>query len=523
LAVEMPPPVHFAAMDAGSNAIRLVIARAGSLQDMEELHAERAAVRLGHHVFTNGRMDEDTITRAVRAFRLFRNLMDRYGVTAWRAVGTAATREARNSRRLIARIREKAGIDLQVISSAEEARLVRLAVRGALGDTVTPQLIFDLGGGSLELNFLDARKIVRSTALPLGTVRLMDTCHVEGKISKDTYTQLRQKVRALLRTSATHLRKTGDGPAVACGGNAEALATIVPGPRFRGLPVLNAAALREQLWDILERDVPGRMREYGVRRDRAEVMGIAAIVIYTITEWLGVRELVVPGVGVREGVLLELVAQHFGPVQLSETERKQQRILLAGAEWFARRTGYDSRHAAEVCRLAGSLFDQLRPLHRMRAEMRALLEVAAILHDTGNFISRKSHHRHGEYLVRYSEIPGLQGLQRDIVACMVRYHNGKSDPRPDHKMYHSLDNEQRREIRMLSAILRIAEKLDDGHHAGVASVQVAIERRNVIFRIQPRPGTILNLLGLQRRAALFESEFDHKAIFRRTQLKEQVA
>jgi exopolyphosphatase/guanosine-5'-triphosphate,3'-diphosphate pyrophosphatase len=282
-------------------------------------------------------------------------------------------------------------------------------------------------------------------------------------------------------------------------------------------------ALHERLGDILEHDVPGRMRAFGVRRDRAEVMGIAAIVISTICEWLGIRDLIVPGVGVREGVLRELVAQHFGPVQLSEAERKQQRILLAGAEWFARRTAYDNRHAGEVCRLAGSLFDQLRPLHRMRPEMRGLLEVAATLHDTGNFISRKLHHRHGEYLVRYSEIPGLQGLQRDIVACLVRYHNGKSDPEQEHKMYHSFDNDQRRDIRMLSAILRVAEKLDDGHREGVGSIQVAIERRNVIFRIQPRAGTILNLVGLQRRAELFEREFNRKAIFRRAQLKEQVA
>lgn len=519
----MPPPVHFAAIDAGSNAIRLVIARASSLQDVEELHTERASVRLGHHVFTTGRMDEETIARAARAFRQFRNQMDRYGVTAWRAVGTAAAREARNSARLVERIREKAGIELQIIGSAEEARLVRQAVRGALGHAVSPRLIFDLGGGSLELNFLDGDKIVRSAALPLGTVRLMDTCHVEGKISKEACEQLRQRVRALLRSSVPLMRKSGAGPAVACGGNAETLATIAPGARFRGLPVLNAVVLRQRLGYILDRDVATRMRAFGVRRDRAEVMGIAAIIISTLGEWLGVSSLVVPGVGVREGVLRELVTRHFGPVQFSEEERKQQRILLAGAEWFARRTGYDSRHAAEVCRLAASLFDQLRPLHRMTAEMRVLLEVAAILHDTGNFISRKSHHRHGEYLVHYSEIPGLQGIQRDIVACLVRYHNGKSDPQQDHKMYHSLDNDQRHQIRMLSAILRLAEKLDDGHRAGVASVQVAIERRIVIFRIQPRPGTILNLAGLQRRAPLFETEFDRKAIFRRAQLKEQVA
>ncbi len=431
-------------MDAGSNAIRLVIARASSLEKIEELHAERAAVRLGHNVFTRGRMDEETMARAVRAFREFRRQMDRYGVTAWRAVGTAAAREARNGRRLIERIREKSGIDLEVISSAEEAGLVREAVRAALGETVSPRLIFDLGGGSLELNFLNGHEIERSVALPLGTVRLMDTHRVDGAVSEDTFTQLRQHVLALLRTSLPHARKHAGAPAVACGGNVDALWQFAPGPRFRGIPVLNVALMRERMWNILSRDVPGRMKAFGVRRDRAEVMGIAAIVISTLCEWLGHRSLLVPGVGVREGVLRELVAEHFGPVRLSEQERKQQRVLLAGAEWFARKAGYDARHGAEVCRIAASLFDQLRPLHRMGAEMRVLLEVAAVLHDVGSFVSRKSHHRHGEYLVRYGEIPGLQGWQRDVVACLVRYHNGKSDPRQDHRDYHYMDSGRRR-------------------------------------------------------------------------------
>ena len=370
-------------MDAGSNAIRLVIARASSLEKIEELHMERAAVRLGHNVFTRGRMDDETIEKAARVFREFRRQMDRYGVSAWRAVGTAAAREARNSRGLLQRIREKSGIELEVISSAEEAALVRTAVRASLGEIVSPRLIFDLGGGSLELNFLgnrtgngrDKQEIAQSMALPLGTVRLMDSYRLDGIVSKQVLAQVRLHVLALLRTSLPNPRSLSGLPAVACGGNSEALAQFAGGPRFRGVPVLNVSLLRERMADILSRDVRGRMRAFGVRRDRAEVMGIAAIVISTLCEWLGLRSLLVPGVGVREGVLHELVAQHFGPVQLSQEERKQQLVLLAGAEWFARRTGYDAGHASEVRRIAGSLFDQLRPLHRMGAEMRVLLEV----------------------------------------------------------------------------------------------------------------------------------------------------
>src|SRR6202011_3636293 len=128
LALDLAAPVHFAAIDAGSNALRLVIARAASPGSIGELEAERTEVRLGHNAFTRHRLDEETIALASRAFRHFRRRMDRYDVQRYRAVATAATREARNRRELIDRIRRKSGIELEVISGAEEARLVRKAV-----------------------------------------------------------------------------------------------------------------------------------------------------------------------------------------------------------------------------------------------------------------------------------------------------------------------------------------------------------------------------------------------------------
>src|SRR6202043_2689730 len=110
-------------------------------------------------------------------------------------------------------------------------------------------------------------------------------------------------------------------------------------------------------------------------------------------------------------------------------------------------------------RLALSLFDQLRPLHEMEPDLRVVLEIAALLHDIGHFVHRKSHHRHGEYLVRNGEIPGLRGWRRDMAAALVRYHNCKSDPQLEHASYATLDGPRRRESRLLSALLRIAEKL----------------------------------------------------------------
>ena len=113
----MAAPVQLTAIDAGSNAIRLVIARATSPRKIEILESERVPVRLGHNAFTRHMLDDDTISRAARAFRHFRDHMDRHHVTSYRAVATAAAREIRNYRRLMERIQRKSGIELEVISS----------------------------------------------------------------------------------------------------------------------------------------------------------------------------------------------------------------------------------------------------------------------------------------------------------------------------------------------------------------------------------------------------------------------
>jgi exopolyphosphatase / guanosine-5'-triphosphate,3'-diphosphate pyrophosphatase len=516
-------PVQLSAIDAGSNAIRLVIARATSPHHIQILENERVAVRLGHNAFTRRMLDDDTISRASRAFRHFRDRMDHYHVSAYRAVATAAAREVRNYRHLMDRIRRKSGIELEVISSEEEARLVCSAVHWALGDSVQPRLIFDLGGGSLELNFFDRHVLQHRIALPLGTIRLMETYSIAGAIDEDQARRLRHHVESLLRSVLPSPPKLSRAISVACGGNAEALVRLAPGPPVGRTPAINVRLLKDQTWRLLGLDVPGRMRVFRVRKDRAEVMGIAAIIITTLAKWLDLRTMLVPGVGVREGVLLDLVAEQYSAGAASEEEKSRAAELQANARWFGRRLNYDPQHADQVSRLALSLFDQLRPIHEMGPEQRMILELGALLHDIGHFIHRKAHHRHGEYLIRNGDIPGLRGWRRDMVAALVRYHNCKSEPQLEHASYASLDGPRRRQARMLTALLRIAEKLESEHAQRVAGVDVQIAGSRAIFLIRALDGTRLDVSRLERKAALFEREFHLKAEFRRAQRREKVA
>jgi len=498
-------PVQFATIDAGSNAIRLLIARAESPPRVRVLETERVAVRLGHNVFASGAFDRATITAAAKAVHHFRALMNRYHVTKYRAVATSATREAKNRAALLRRIQREAGIRLEVIGGDEEASLVRGAVRASLGSELAPRLIVDLGGGSLELNLMRGGDVERSVTLPLGTVRLMETFDAAGEIDPAMRSALERRIVAKIGRNLSRAGDLSRAVVVACGGNAEALAQIAPGRRPHGIPTLSLRVLANRLPQILGSDVRGRMRLFHVRRDRAEVMGIAGIVFTTLGRLLSLREMLVPGVGVREGVLEALVNEHFAARPLPADDARA-RMLVDKAREFGRRLHSDAKHAEHVRALALALFDQLRPLHGMGREERLVLALGALLHDVGHFVNHVDHHKHGEYLVRYGEIDSLSGWRRDMLACLVRYHY-KAEPLPDHKVFGSLDTERQHQTRALTAILRLASALDVDMRRSVRRVDVAFGRGEVILRVDAASSERHPVEEVMRRARLFEEEF----------------
>src|SRR5271165_5852876 len=242
----MSEPVHIAAIDAGSNAVRLSVARAYSAMDIEPLHNERYSLRLGEGVFLRHRFSEEIFIKATKAFNHFKEIMDEYGVTRYRAVATSATREARNRDSFVRRIKQKSGIGLEVISAGEESRLGREAVISALGPESPPRCIVDLGGGSLEVSILRDHHVLRGAQLPVGTVRLMTTLDIPGVIRPPQGEQVRRYVRALLESKLPSRPNLGESIAVALGGNAETLANVAPGPRRNGLPTIELTLLRER-------------------------------------------------------------------------------------------------------------------------------------------------------------------------------------------------------------------------------------------------------------------------------------
>lgn len=232
--------------------------------------------------------------------------------------------------------------------------------------------------------------------------------------------------------------------------------------------------------------------------------------------------MIAPRVGVREGLLYELASSQMGPPQLTDEQRKRSQVMLAGAESYAHKVRCDQKHAEQVQVLALQLFDQLWPYHQMDFEARTVLACAAELHDCGVLINRKAHHRHGEYLIHNAKIPGLRGWAKNMTACLVRYHNRKSEPSTTHAVFATLNGEQRKKTRILAGMLRLAERLESDHRQGISKITVEGGPRDVRIHVEMRDASRLNLAGIERKARLLEQELNLRLSFQRVLVVEKV-
>lgn len=505
-----PPalPVRLACVDMGSNAIRFMAAEFTGDREWTVLASERSAVRLGHGVYLSGKLDGAAMNAAVAAMSGFRAEMERLGVLAYRAVATSAVRESSNGKEFVARLREEAGVQLDVISGSEEARLVHLAVASKMPLGDRRWILVDLGGGSVEVSLVDGNGVLWSESHTMGSVRLLEELTEAGAEPGRFQRLLREYVATLrLPAAAGHLELAGY---VATGGNIEELARLAAPSTVNGVAVLSTDDLRAVIDRLARTSFRQRVVELGLREDRADVILPAALVYERLAELAYADEILVPHVGIKEGVLVDLFAE---TVRVEEKEDRQEREVLAGALALGRKYLFDESHGRHVADLALSLFDQLAPSHGLGRSDRKLLQAAALLHDIGQFVSYRAHHKHSLYLIGYSELPNFSEREMLLVANVARYHR-KSEPTSGHAMFVQLEADEQRRVTGLAGILRLADALDREHVQNVRRVSVSISSKEVVLTLEGEGDLLLEGWSLKRRAQMFAAFAGRKVRFR---------
>lgn len=500
-------PLRVGVLDMGSNAIRIVVAEFIAPFTWTALLSDRVPLRLADRTFATGELPDDAIEAAVAVMERFGDVLTEYDVVHHRAVATSAVRESRNRRTLVNRVRKRTGLRLEVISGAEEARLVYWAARNRLPVGEDPWLMADLGGGSLEIAIVDRESMHMVESLDIGSVRLMEEFESEPD-GEDRVRTLLDEYVAGIRFGSLEDGFEVDGY-MATGGNIDDLARLSgASPDEQGVSVLPLKDLRKTIAALDELSVEERIEELQLRENRADVILPAALVYARLAERFGVKQIHVPNVGLKEGVMIDLVeglTAHGG-----YTERHAHDVR-AGAVALGRRFHFEEAHGIQVARLAESLFDDLAELHELSADDREILIAAGILHDIGQRISYKRHHKHSYYLISQSELPGLDLDEVELVANVSRYHR-RADPSTKHLHFEALDEEDRERVTRLAAILRLADALDREHMQKVQSVAARPKKKRVTLTLEGEGDFELETWALERKKSLFETTFEREVI-----------
>jgi exopolyphosphatase / guanosine-5'-triphosphate,3'-diphosphate pyrophosphatase len=494
-----------AAIDVGSNAIRLIIGDVDGERRLNIVESVRDPVRLGQEVFTKGSIAEETIDRAAEAFGRFKEAMDKHGVKWTKAVATSAVREALNKDLFVDRVAQTSGIELSVIGPEEEARLIHLAVTDRLNLKNKLAMLVDIGGGSVEITLVSDGSIISTESFKMGAVRLLQVLE-EKKHGERHFNQLvREYVDATQKRIKKEIGNKKIDLCVGTGGNIESIGDLRKELLGKDRDSVIAADELETLVKKLQNmTFEERIQQLRLRPDRADVIVPASVVLQKIVKQAGVDEVQIPKVGLKDGLLIDMVQELYGDKKHSPRDQ-----VLTSAVQIGRKYLFDEQHGSATAKFAVKLFDETKTLHNLNLEYRLLLEVAALLHDIGHFVNVMDHHKHTQYLLLATPVIGLTESQMAIIANVARYHR-KSFPKPQHEPYNVLSSRDRVIVSKLSALLRLADAMDNEHASKVLDFTVDYKKPKFKIALKGEGDMLLEKWALMKKSELFEEVFSVK-------------
>ncbi len=429
--------------------------------DTRILVEDRQVTRLGESVFREGRISDQALDFLCATLARMSASYSRLGVMGVRAVATSAVRDAANQEEFLQRTSRALATDIEIISGAEEARLIHLGVEARWRRPKERTLIIDVGGGSAELIVSQNGQLIDAVSKPLGAVRLNEVFLKSDPPTTEEIHRLRAYIDEKLESFHQEHSSEKFGRTIATSATAAAIVSAANGiARTKRDEADRQSARIGQVRDLFnaltKSDVTTRRKIPGIGPRRAEIVTAGAAVFLRAMEMFDLKSIYYCAAGVRDGIIADLAARGVGS-ERSQLSAEQRAV----AENMARKYCQSMQHVKQVAFLAQRLFHLLQPLHKLPPEAGRLLESAALLHDVGHFISNTGHHKHSAYLVENSDLPGYTDKERLTIAALCRFHR-KSMPQQRHPNYQLLDSDSKRIVINLAPLLRIADSLDRG-------------------------------------------------------------
>jgi exopolyphosphatase / guanosine-5'-triphosphate,3'-diphosphate pyrophosphatase len=510
---------NLAAIDIGTNSFHLIVVSVKEDGNFEIIDREKEVIRLGEGSAGDIKIIKpEAFNRAFGALKRFKEIADSHNASI-RALATSAVREAHNKNDFMEQVFKECGINIELISGIEEARLIYLGILKAVPVFDKKILAVDIGGGSTEFLVGKKGEPIFSVSMKIGAVRLTQKFFPDFHVNKSRIQNCRDWIEGELFQTANTIKNKNYQLCVGSSGTIMSAGLMINALKNNssGNGILNNFVFTKEELDEIEEEVLSRKtvekrkKIPGIDDKRAEIIPAGILILSTIFRLFKLDKITISGYALREGIIIDTLQKHHSDLSKPGFED----IRRESISYLSKSFRNDISHGKHVAKLSLQLFDQTKDLHKLNEECREYLEAAAILHDVGYHISHANHHRHSYYIIRNSELLGFNDNEINIIAHTARYHR-KSHPKSGHHEFKALPAEIQSIIKKLSALLRIADSFDRTHRKLVSGIGTIIKNKNVEILLQynSKIKPDIELWNLERRKGLFEEVFDKKIIIK---------
>ncbi|MEW6321388.1 MAG: Ppx/GppA phosphatase family protein [Acidobacteriota bacterium] len=497
--------MRIAAIDIGTNSVHMIVVQIRPDFSFEVIDREKEMVRLGAGGLDGRKLTAEATGAALQALSKFERLARSHQVDEILAAATSATREAENGGEFLKAIERQTGIRPRIITGTEEARLIHLAAVYGV-DTPKPAVVIDIGGGSVEITLGSGSDVRFARSFKIGVIRLTERFVASDPLARRDERKLVRFIGEQVDRYLGHVVEAGFDRVIGTSGTILSLGTVataidrgVVPSETRNLRV-SARSVRDVRKVVTSLDLEERLRLPGLDPRRGDIVVAGAVLLDTLLRRLGASEITLCDLALREGLVLDYIQRHRR--EISRVDRYPD-VRRRSAMELAERCHWEADHSRQVAALALALFDQTREVHGLGDREREWLEYAALLHDVGNHISYERHHRHSYYLIKNGDLRGFEPDEIEVIALAARYHR-RGTPKKDHEGFGGLPAPVRRAVRLLGAILRVAESLDRSRHGMVRSITIRERTGTLHTHVYARGDAELEVWAANRQLPVLE-------------------
>ncbi len=509
-----------AAIDVGSNAIRMSIAQVDARGDVKTLEDLYKPTGIGRDTFATGRIQAASLHDLCDTLTGFSRVMKQYKVRHYTAVSTSGIREAENKEYVLEQIRVTSGLEVRGINNTEARffmyKAIRELINKAKTDSHSGTLIVDIGSGGVEMSAYSRGNLKFTEYIKVGSLRLREILAGLEDKTLDFPQVMEEFIDSRIAFFTPLLSQASIKSFIGLGGD---LRTIIELSKAfdssAGQNFVKSDTLKRLYLKICGMTTSQIAKEFKLTQNDAEVLMSSVILFHNFLNMTDAEGIYAPMSSLRHGLLVDMVDE------LLDTPGRHEAIgdIISSVWYIGEKYFIDKEHCRYIEQHSTSIFDQMSKIHRLGQRERLYLQVASILHDAGKYINPNSHDVHSYNIIRFQDILGLSERELDIIANIARYHSHEI-PSQAHENYRMLENGDGIIVSKLAAILRVAEALDISHKRKVKKIEIQVCERTINFDIWASEDMLLEEWNFAGNAAFFEEVMGYRPVLnqRRVQL-----